>query len=96
MHFYPLKKIKIHPKNDVYRFFHLFLIWKTVLKLNFLIKVSTFDIKSPKFGGIEASLLFKFGEIGALQNSGNLLKIRRDWSLPFREIGVPPRNPTRL
>ena len=31
----------------------------------------------------------KFGEIGALQNSGNLLEIRRDWSLPFGEIGVP-------
>ena len=33
--------------------------------------------------------MLKFGEIGALQNSGNLLKIRRDWSLPFREIEVP-------
>ena len=31
----------------------------------------------------------KFGEIGALQNSGNPLKIRRDWSLPFGEIEVP-------
>ena len=45
--------------------------------------------KNPKFGEIEASLILKFGEIGALQNSRNLLKIRRDWSLPFGEIGVP-------
>ena len=29
---------------------------------------------------------------GALQYSGNILKIRRDWSLPFREIEVPPFN----
>ena len=31
----------------------------------------------------------KFGEIGALQNTGNLLKIRRDWSLPFGGFEVP-------
>ena len=48
--------------------------------------------KSPKFGEIGASLIFKFGEIGALPNSGNLLKIWRDWSLPFGEIGVPHQN----
>ena len=40
-------------------------------------------------GEIGASLILKFGEIGALQNSGNLLKIRRDLSLPFGEIEVP-------
>ena len=35
------------------------------------------------------SFILKFGEIGALQNSENRLKIRRDWSLPFGEIEVP-------
>ena len=38
--------------------------------------------KSPKFGEIGASLILKFGEMGALQNSGNLLKIWRDWCEP--------------
>ena len=37
--------------------------------------------KSPKFGGIGASLILKFGRIGALQNFGNLLKIRRAFHL---------------
>ena len=49
--------------------------------------------KIPKFGRIGASFILKFGEIRALQNSGNLLEIRRDWSLPFGEIGVPPKSP---
>ena len=36
----------------------------------------------------------KFGEIGALRNSRNLLKIWRDWSFPFGEIGVPRKKKT--
>ena len=48
-----------------------------------------FQHKSLKLGETGAALIFKFGEIAALQNSGNFLKIRRDWSLPFGEIEVP-------
>ena len=51
-----------------------------------------FLYKSQKFEQIAASLILKFEEIGALQNSGNLLKIWRDWSLPFGEIEVPHLN----
>ena len=69
--------------------FSLFSVQKTVSKNNYLIYLSIFIIKSPNFGEIGASFIFKFGEIETLQNSGNLLKIRRDWSLLFGEIEVP-------
>ena len=53
-------------------------------------------INSPKFGQIGASFILIFGEIGALQNSGSLLKIRGDWSLPFGEIEVSPMGYKRV
>ena len=52
--------------------------------------MSIFNIKVQNFGEIGASLILKFGEIGTLQNSGNLLKIWRDWNLPIGEVEVPP------
>ena len=44
---------------------------------NFIVREHCY-LKSPKLGEIGASLILKFGEIGALQNSENLLKIWRD------------------
>ena len=42
--------------------------------------------KKVPFGKIGASFILKFGKMGALYNSEN----RKDWSLAFGEIGVPP------
>ena len=51
--------------------------------------MSIFNIKIQNSDDIGASLILEAGQIGALQNSGNVLKIKRDWSLPLREIEVP-------
>ena len=68
----------------------LFLSGKLFYKTKQSNKSEHFWQKSPKFGRIGASLILKFGQIEALQNSGISFKnseklepsIRRDWSTP--------------
>ena len=65
-------------------------VFPLLVLLKFLINVCFFNIKFGQFG---ASFILKFGQIEALQNSGNLLKIRGDWSVHFGQMKVPPFYP---